>query len=149
MANSTLITAVVQRVGRLSTVMAPRERGEGDDAELGIGNHSRRLKRMNSGNEARGQPTTSSVAVPLYGSTTSLSSSPERIRQNNSSTLLICVPEDGAMDFNGRESVLQTDVALEEDEDSGEEELALEEELAEHGLYRGELPISVQSSNEI
>ncbi|KIK09613.1 hypothetical protein K443DRAFT_82511 [Laccaria amethystina LaAM-08-1] len=136
MANSTLITAVVQRVGRLSTVMAPRERGEGDDAELGIGNHSRRLKRMNSGNEARGQPTTSSVAVPLYGSTTSLSSSPERIRQNNSSTLLICVPEDGAMDFNGRESVLQTDVALEEDEDSGEEELALEEELAEHGLYR-------------
>lgn len=138
MMNSNLITAVIRRVRRLSTVMAPRERGEGNYAELGIGRHSRRL---NSGNEARGQPTTSSVAVPLYGSTTSLSSSPERIRRNNSSTLLICVPEDGAMDFNGRESVPPTDVSAQvEDEDSGseEEELALEEELAERGLYRGE-----------
>lgn len=42
------------------------------------------------------------------------------------------------MDFNGRESVPPTQV---EDEDSGEEEWALEEELAGHGLYRGEQPI--------
>ena len=141
MTNSTLITAVIQRVGRLSTVMAPRERGEGNDAELGIGGHSRsrRLKRVKSGNETQGQPTTSSVAVPLYSSTTSLSSSPERIRRSTSSARLICVPEDGTMNFNGRESVPPVDVAQVEDEDSREEEeWALEEELAERGLYRGE-----------
>ena len=152
MTNSTLITAVIQRVGRLSTVMAPRERGEGNDAELGNGGHSRsrRLKRVKSGNETQGQPTTSSVAVPLYGSTTSLSSSPERIRRSTSSARLICVPEDGTMNFNGRESVPPVDVVQVEDEDSREEEeWALEEELAERGLYRGEQLISVQRSNEI
>ena len=119
-------------------MMAPRERGEGNDAELGNGGHSRsrRLKRVN---KAQGQPTTSSVAVPLYGSTTSLSSSPERIRRSTSSARLICVPEDGTMNFNGRESVPPVDVAQVEDEDSREEEeWALEEELAERGLYRGE-----------
>lgn len=43
------------------------------------------------------------------------------------------------MDFNGRELVPPADVAQVEDEDSAEEEeeLALEEELAERGLYRG------------
>ena len=54
------------------------------------------------------------------------------------------------MNFNGRESVPPVDVAQVEDEDSREEEeWALEEELAERGLYRGEQLMSFHSSNEI
>ncbi|KAF5375414.1 hypothetical protein D9615_007916 [Tricholomella constricta] len=101
--------------------------------------HRRRHERVSQSACTYGSRSTSSVDV--FGlSRGSLSSSPERLRRSDSGTLLDVVPEGRMiMEFPNTERYTAGAPLRDgdDDEDSEEAEWELDEELEEHGLYRG------------